>query len=357
MTHLATVLSLLSLAACGGSTAVVDEVPTDSADTGAGEDIGGDTSDSGDPAETGDTAESDPDLAWDLTGDFAGTSFSFVSLTPGDFLMADILVEVPVSDRVELTLEPPEDYLEATDVPGMFVAFFVGAVHEDDGDDKWDPDEAWFGSSTFLSAYLDGVIPPEVSDLGLHQGWNALELGRGEGIFVGDPLSQPLPVAFSGSLTMSGTHDDTIDDDARVTTLAASAFAGTATDALDDSAIVDGEWSLRLSGEPPADHYADIDGNGSVEAVELLMAYADSNENESFDLSSDHGLGFACVDGLPLFGWWIEPSPDLTELMNISGMGGSVGWNGIIVDDVNGSRVAEATELESAVVSANCTLD
>ena len=163
---------------------------------------------------------------------------------------------------------------------------------------------------------------------------------------------------FSASVEFSGTHDDTVHSSDRVTTVAGSAFTGNASDALDDSSLEAATWSLQLRGEPPTDHFADIDGDGSVEAVELLMAYRDGNGNHAFDWGdSDTRLGFGCVDESPLIGWWIEPSPDLTALISISQMGGQVGWNGLIIDNINGTRVAAAAERESVVLSTNCQLE
>lgn len=354
---------LLFLTACEGGTAVVDDNTKDTgADDTGGENIGGDSADtagdSGDPAETGDTAEAEPDVAWDLTGDLTDLSFSLVSLNQDDFSMADILVETAATERVELALDPPDDYLEPSDVAGMYLAFFVGAVHEDDGDDRWDPDESWYGSSTLLTVYIDGVVPPEILDLGLHAGWNALVLGGADGVTVGDPMAQPLPVAFTEHLSFAGTHDDTVSDHDRVTTVAGAAFSGTATEALDDSAFTAGAWSLELRGDPPADHFADIDGDGNVEAVELLLAYTDGDHDEAFGWSgADTPLGFACVEGAPLLGWWIEPSPDLTALISISQLGGSVGWNGLLLTADGGSRLATEAERADAVLSADCTLE
>jgi hypothetical protein len=361
MARSALLLPLLLILACDGGTAVVDDTGEGAGPEDSGEIIGGETGESEDTADSGDsgdTGTAEPDVAWDLTGDFSGTSFSLVSLNPSDFSMADILVEGAAAEHVEFTLEPPDDYLVESEVPGMYYAFFAGAVHDDDGDEKWDPDEAWYGASSFLTIYIDGVVPPDVINLGLHTGWNSVVLGGPERVIVGDVLAQPLPVTFSRHIIASGTTDETIPADARVTTIAGSAFAGTPTEAIDEGAIVDGGWSLELFGDPPANHYADIDGDGATEAVELLTAYTDGNGNHNFDWDgADTPLGFACVDGAPLIGWWIAPDPDLTALLSISSMGGTVGWNGLVLDDLNGPHVASTAELEAAVLSTSCTRD
>lgn len=351
---------LLVLAGCDGGTHVVDDPPKDTGtdDTGGDTDETGDSGDSGDTGETGDTGVAEPNVAWDLAGDFDGMSFSLVSLNVDDFSMADIVAEAAAAARVELALDPPDDYLEPSDVPGMYLAFFVGAVHNDDGDDRWDPDEDWYGASSFLTVYIDGVIPPEILDLGLHSGWNSLILSGGDNLVVGDPMAQPLPISFNDQMTLSGTSDATISPQGRVATLAGAVFSGAQVDALDDVALMDGDWSLEFDGAPPSDHYADVDGDGGTEAVELVVAYADGDESGSLSLDgSDTMLGLGCVDEVLLVGWWIAPSPDLTALMNVSQFGGSVGWNALLLDDAGGTRVATAAEAQRVVLSANCTLE
>lgn len=351
---------LLVLAGCDGGTHVVDDPPKDtgSDDTGGGTEETGDSGDSGETGDTGDTAVAEANVAWDLAGDLEGMSFSLVSLNVDDFSMADILAEAAAAERVELALDPPDDYLEPSEVPGMYLAFFVGAVHADDGDDRWDPDEDWYGASTFLTVYIDGAILPEILDLGLHSGWNALILGGEGDVTVGDPLAQPLPVVYNDQLSLEGTADATIHPASRVSTLAGSAFSGTGVEAMDDSALVDGRWRLQLDGPPPADHLADVDGDGNIEAVELVLGYDDGDASASLSLDGvDTPLGFGCVDDAVLISWWIPPSPDLTELMGVAQLGGTVGWNALAIVEGGGTRVATEAETQSVVVSANCTLD
>lgn len=348
---------LLVLAGCDGGTHVVDDPPKD---TGT-DDTGGDTDetgDSGETGETGDTGVAEPNVAWDLAGDFDGMSFSLVSLNVDDFSMADIYAEAEASARVELALDPPDDLLEQSEVPGMYLAFFVGAVHGDDGDDRWDPDEDWYGASSFLTVYIDGVVPPEIIDLGLHSGWNSLILGGGEDVVVGDPMAQPLAISYVEQLSFSGTADATISPQSRVATLAGSAFSGAQVDAMDDVGLVDGRWSLELDGPPPSDHYADVDGDGNTEAVELVVVYQDGDESGSLSFDgSDTPLGLGCVDNVVVVGWWIAPSPNLTALLSVAQFGGSVGWNALLLNDGDGTRLATEAETQSVVVSANCTTD
>jgi len=353
------ILLLGFLAACDTSATIGDDTGGggDTADTG--ENIGdetGDTADTADTADSGDTGTAEATVAWDVTGDYTDLVFSLVSINIGETLsMADIAEELPAAARIELNEPPPDDYLIAIpDVPGLYIAYFLGGLHEDDGDGKWDPDEQWYGVSTTITFYLDGVLTPDMIDAGYQAGWNALVID-GTGNNFGDPLAQPLPVLLNDELVLGGGHDDTVAATDRVTTLAASAFSSGVVPAALDVTDVSDAWTLTLSGEPPSSHFADVDGDGREEAVELALAYTNVGGSYGFDAGTDTELGFACLDGLPVVGWWFASSTDITELIYLSQAGVSLGWNAI---EVTGSGTAFLTpeEAQSLTLSTTCQL-
>ncbi len=352
---------LLSLVSgCETGTTVGDTPDDSSGETGGdtgGENIGEDTEDeTGETGETGDTAAEEPNLAWDVAGDTKDMAFSLVSLdASNDFAMADIIAETEAGSRIELYLEPPDDQLiPVPDVPGMYYAFFVGGLHEDDGDDAWDPDEDWYAASSLLSVYIDGIVPAEIISMGLHVGWNAMVLG-GSDIAIGDPMAQPITIALNEALTVGGTFDSSIAATDRVTTVSFALFSGINAPALDEDNLEDGTWSLSLDGEPPASHFLDVDGDGTDEAPEAFLAFTE-NGADLFDPYADTALGFACLDGNPLLGWWFAPSTDIANVLFTAQSGVALGWNAILITDAGGEFLTEA-EAQTAVLSTSCTIE
>lgn len=359
------------LVACDSTTTVPNDTAGGGGDSDTDENIGdteetGDTADTGDGEETGDseetgdtadTTDEEPNLAWDVTGDIEDLAFSLVSLDITDnFAMADILVEAEASERIELYAPPPEDQLvQVEGVPGMYYAFFIGGLHTDDGDGKWDPDEEWLGAASQMSVYIDGIVPPDVVDMGLHVGWNALVLGGESDIVVGDPMAQPLNIAFTDALTVGGTFDDTVAESDWVTTLSFALFSGIDAPAMDETDLESGTWSLTLDGAPPASHFVDVDANGSLEAPELFLAYTENGEGW-FDPNVDTPLGFACVDGLPLVGWWIAPSTNITDILFMGQSAVTLGWNALAIAGEEPVFLTER-EANSAVLSTGCVID
>lgn len=351
------------LAACDPTTTVPDDT---AGDTGSGNDSGdtvdtADTADTADSGDTGDTATVDPNLAFDVDGDTTGLAFSLVTLElgtdgsgNGTVAMADILAEEPASSRIELFAEPASDSLvEVPDVPGVYYAYAVGGLHEDDGDGRWDPDEDWVGAPAYLAMYLDGVLPTELIDAGYTVGWNAVSISDGS---MTDPLAIPLPVLQRRTLTVGGGNDGTIGAADAVTTVAASLFAGADAPALDDEDLAGNTWSLTLDGEPPPSHFEDIDSDGTVEAVEAFAAYTDTAGGPGFDVGSDTLVGFACRDGAVVVGWWVSSSPDLTRLFFLPNNGVALGWNALEINSSGGDpTILTESEAQDLTLSANCS--
>ncbi|MSQ00825.1 MAG: hypothetical protein EXR71_02905 [Myxococcales bacterium] len=342
-------LPLFLLLACTPTTTVEDtdvDVDTDT-DT--------DTEDIGD---TGDTGNFEPNLAWDVTGDADGLAFSLVRVDPESFVMADIVAETEVSARIELQVDAPptSDLLEHPDVPGLVVGYYMAGLHEDEDDGEWDPDERWFAASLSLTVYLDGILPPSYIESGLRVGWNAGVTS--DGFELVDPLEQRIPVERRDTVTLGGSYDETIASTDRVSTISGAVFAGSPVDALDDDALTSGAWSLTVDGVPDADRFVDIDSNGSEEAVELSAAYTDLNRDGALTLGVDTVLGMGCSGSWLAVAWWLEPTTNLPDLMQLAGVGLVLGWNVPAFDPATG-QTAFLTEAEALnlVLSTGCSLD
>ncbi len=348
------------LLACETTPVVDDKVLPDTGETGIENiddtnDTSVDTGRDDSASETGD--EPDEMLRWEVTGSLEGTAFSLVHLQfpetdDGDLAMGAVWVEAAAAASISLPADvPPDDFFQASG-GGLSVAVFVGALHEDDGDDRWEATEGWVAASTDWVAYLDGPVPPELLAMGLVSGWNALEF-HGESFVVGDTTAMPISVALNESLVIGGTYDHTITHEDRVVALPATVFGGLpVTSVMDDVAVgADGTWSVTLDGAPPADHYADVDGNGEQEAVELPVAYVDNDSSLAYS-SGDRIVAAACVGDVPVGGWWLEPPVNIISLVSITAQGLTLGWVPVLLAD--GGGVVSEAEAASTVLSTDC---
>ncbi len=351
--------SLLLLLACNPTTTVEDTDPAADADTDADSDSDSDsdTDSDTDTDETGDTGTFEPNLAWDVTGETDGLAFSLVRVDPESFVMADIVAEAAASEKIELQADAPptDDLLEHPDVPGLLIGYYMAGLHEDEDDGEWDLDERWYAASNSLTIYLDGILPPGFIELGLRVGWNAGITGADE-FEVVDPLEQRIVVERRDTVTLGGTYDETIQSTDRVSTLSGAVFAGIPVDAQDDDDLSSESWSLTVDGIPDAERFADIDGNGSEEAVELSAAYTDVDHDGSLTVGVDTVLGFGCSGSKLALAWWLEPSTNLPDVMGLLGAGLVIGWNVPAFDSVT-DETAYLTEAEALdlVLSTGCT--
>lgn len=355
----------IPLVACEATPVVDDKNPADTGDTGV-EDIDDTDDTSGDTAgdtsgDTGDDTGDDPEetLTWNVTGRTDDSAFSLVHLQfpetdGGDITMGAVWLEAEAGATISLPAEePPDDFFQLAG-GGLSIAAFVGALHEDDGDTRWEASEGWVAASTHWAVYVDGVVPPELLALGVVSGWNALRF-EGESFVVGDPGAMPIEVALTESLLIGGTYDHTLNHDDRVIVLPATAFGGLPVASyLDDQALAaDGTWSVSLEGEPPLDHYADIDNDGVQEAVEVPVAYVDNDGSLAYS-SGDTVLAAACVGDKPVGGWWLGPPTDVVTLVGLQAQGLSLGWVPVALADEGG--VLSVDEVAAAVLSTDCGL-
>ncbi|MBM4390275.1 MAG: hypothetical protein FJ090_04065 [Deltaproteobacteria bacterium] len=338
----------------GDDTGIEDIDDTETGDTG-GDDTGGDDTGGDD---TGEEPEGTT-LTWEVEGDYAASAFSLVHiefpLADGEnFAMGAIWADAEAAATVSLEItEDPEDFYQEL-APGLFLAAFLGALHEDDGDNRWEGDEGFTAVSPEFAIFLDGAIPPELLNAGLHNGWNAV-LFEGESFSIGDPEAMPLPIALTETLTLAGTVDDTIEHDDRVVALPATIFAGRPVSSLmaDVALPGDGTWSVTLDGAPPDDHFVDIDGDGVDEAVEFPVGYVDGDQSGGFNADADTVVSLACVDGRPIGGWWLAPPRDVVQLLSIQSAGYSLGWLPVLLAEDDGVIVGDE-EAQSAVLSTAC---
>ncbi len=341
----------------------------DDKDTGtAGTDDSGventDDTDTGDSAaDTGDDTGEEPEgttLTWEVEGDFDGTAFSMVHVEfpEGDdenFSMGAIWVDAAAGATISFapTVDPEDFYQELA--PGLYLAAFVGALHEDDGDNRWEGGEGFTAVSREFAIFFDGALPPDLLQAGLHSGWNAM-IFAGEDFTVGDPEAMALPIALTETLTLGGTTDETINHDDRVVALPATIFAGLPVTSLmaDVTLPGDGTWSVTLDGAPPEDHFVDIDGDGMEEAVEFPAGYVDGDHTGAFS-DEDTVVALGCVEGAPIGGWWLAPPDDIVQLISIQSAGYSLGWLAVLLSDEGGIVSDEIAQ--TAVLSTSCLFE
>lgn len=333
-----------------GDTGIEDIDDTDTADD-SGEDTGEDT---GEEVET-------EQLTWWVEGDWAGTHFGLVHLEPpasedAGYTMGTVEWSAPAADSVTLDLPAPRIELmtEIPELPGLSLAFFAGGLFMDDGDGTWDSDEGWVGVSLEWSIYIDGVLPPDLLAVGLHEGWNAINLTAAEPQASAlDAMSVTL--AYRESMTFEGYADETIGHSDRVAMLPGSIFGGMLPTSLyGDIALADDKsWSIELDGPPPWDHFADTDGDGTQEAFELPYAYTDADHSGGIS-EGDPGLGVGCIDGEAVIGWWIEPPTDILSLFSYSSYGASIGWNALVLGAEGPTDILDGAA--NVVLSTTCQL-
>ena len=322
---------------------------TDTADTGP---VGDDTADTGAPAET-------TRLTWVVDGAWPGTYFGLVHLEPSDggYLMGTVEWTSPVDATISLDVPAPRAELmaEIPELPGLEIAFFVGGLFVDDGDERWDADEVWVGVSVPWSLYIDGVVPVELLAIGIREGWNALAL-TSENPEAGDIEAMELAIRYRDEVTLGGTADETIAVTDRFAMLPASMFGGEFPARLyADQRFDDGKsWSVDIVGDPPEDHFADVDNDGVSDAFEIPYAYTDADASGGVS-GDDTFLGAGCIDGDAAVAWWIEPPTDITYLSSVVSFGAGLGWNALLLGVEGPSAVVEDPS-SNIVFSTSCVL-
>lgn len=362
--------SLLLLTACGpGKLELDDTGSVDSADDTAPDTAtdSGETGESGDTGETGDTGEPGGDgvvdLAFDIDGDRTGATFNLMAVRAdpsGLFAAGAVAAQAVGGARVEVDLAAPDASLLAEvdpiNFPGLYACYFIPTLHLDAGGGlAHDDGEAYTAVGAGWALYLDGT-PAELTAVGLHDGWNAVEVDpNGELVAVLDPLHVPLEVNLlpAMSVTVSGTYGGEVALDAlRLALLPYAAFESALLPELQYDEALTAEWSVTASGEPDAELLVDLEG--ALADPEVLLAYTDTNGSGGFNLS-DVAVYGACSGGASAGAMWLAP-PSTFELALAFALNTiPTGW---VAARYDGSDLAllTAEEARSLVIDGSCGL-
>ena len=361
---LRSMLLLLSTACTGLPRPNFDTASRDTNDTGEPVDTGdtGNTGDSGDTAETAE--DTSPTVAFDLSGNLDGLAFALVQLPASEagFVMGDVLFEQAPAPRIELRPDG-EAYLQPLpDIVGLEGAFFVGGLHEDDGNLTWDPEERWFAAGSWMALYLGGELPELMALAGWQLGWNSILIDGAAIPALGDPLALPLINGYVDAVELSGSADPALPAGTRFALVPAPVFAGEAVEALLVDEVLEDPWGVSVRGAPDPSHFLDIDGDGFPEAVETFVVYTDADGSESVS-TGDPGLGGVCrfegenaYQGVGLF--FSPPTTSVLWPVYFAAAGASVGWNAFAADPgAETLRFLDADALIDLVASGECVVE
>ncbi|MCP4803820.1 MAG: hypothetical protein GY913_17695 [Proteobacteria bacterium] len=122
-----------------------------------------------------------------------------------------------------------------------------------------------------------------------------------------------------------------------------------------DDIILEAEWTVTLDGEPPADHFSELEGVGNA-AMELLFAYTDANENEEYD-PGDTPFAAACHEGDVAIMLYLPPITDLAAAWTLGEAMGT-GWVAFAQgeDDEGPPSFLTGDQLTGLVIDENCAL-
>lgn len=324
-----------------------------------------DDSDSRDTADSADSAEdTSPTIAFDVSGNMEGMAFTFVQLPVSEagFVMGDLLHEQAPAARIELRPDPLPYVQPLPDIVGLEGAFFVGGLHEDDGNLSWDPEERWFAAGSWMALYLSGELPELMVLAGWELGWNGILIDGAAVPALGDPLALPLINAYVDEVALDGTADAALPEGTRFALVPAPVFAGESVDALLVDAPLATPWSLTVRGAPDPSHFLDIDGDGFTEAVESFVVYEDTDWSESVTVG-DAGLGGVCsfegenaYQGVGLF--FSPPSTNVLWPVYFAAAGASLGWNAFAADPGGDTlRFLDVETLTGLIASGACAVE
>lgn len=325
----------------------------------------GDSSESGDPDDSG---SPDPDLIFNLEGSYSGAVLTLTwldvsTLGTSELGLGDTLLTVTANETTGLIAgTPPDDAFIEVDpgsAPGMLAAFYLpGLYMDDDGDATHDSDEIWIGVGVDWPVYLTGEIPRELLEQGFQGGWNALHFNTDESEpELVDPLAIPLSTNLmpTQELTLGGTWSATVGPDGYGLFAAPyPMFIGETVDEFLADGPAEAAWSMSFDGEPPDDHFADLDFLTEPGALEVPIAYQDADADGAFDVS-DAPVFAACLDGQPVGALWLPQSGDLGVSMTYAVQGLSPGWLALFVGDAEG--LPDPERLDELEVGESCSIE
>lgn len=257
------------------------------------------------PTDTGtvdtDTTEPVPpqDVRFAIDGAWEGTALLVYGVDL-DFGVTTGLHASSVADGafVNVTLPPPPPSallpLDPSD-PSTLAAFYLaGLVADADGDGAKDAGEAYVGVSPAVLVYIEaeGGLSLPYKVLGIHAGWNALDLDTLSGYPSAFPLDA-IPVSAPAQVTTASISGTFTGKGAPRIALVPGNQYGPFTDVLYDAEA--GDWAIAVDGEPPASHL--VYGSSDIpdgSALEIPASYDDLDGSASLT-AGDVAIDPACT--------------------------------------------------------------
>lgn len=325
-------------------------------DSGGAEDSG--TGNSGTDSGTGDSGAGDSDPVTDSTGDSAppsGATLVFIPEDPavlstatlGIFAVDSYFESVPDPSAIYAATTMAEDVFtvawtpaaselyEDPIAPGNQVAKFTTALFIDaDSSGSWESGEELVGMPVYQLYYVADAPTGYLAELGLVQGWNAIDLHTTDLYDVPetcDPLAIPTRdnLRETASVTMGGTSERVIASDERFATQYTT---------YGDAVLVDGgaatdPWSLTFSGTPdPSVQMEMVPGINYTTGYPYV--YADANGNQTPDRTEPYALLPFTTEGQEAMVSWFNQPTDLDYAhrllvrLGVTQFGWGVAWVG-----------------------------
>ena len=318
-------------------------------------------------ADTDADADADVPLTFTIDGDHTGTILNLQQLIfiEDAFEIGDVLASVPASHTPLIVAVPDPDPADLTPIdpsnPSLVGAFYLPTLQRDDDSDG-SGDGAVTAAGLVWPLFLSGSIPSELRSLGLVEGWNAIEMdptGATEIPILHEITAIPLAVnlALEASISIGGTYDAE-SPPAKALSLAMApldVFDGDIAEALlyDDAMAT--SWVIDISGPPPAEHISDEDSGYSA-ALEILLAYIDSNEDGELS-DGDAPLYTACYEGNPVVTAYFEPPTDALYALSFALNDIVSGWQAYTIDESDRFLPLSSAEQLSLYIDETCSLE
>lgn len=334
------------LVACTGE----PEITIDDTGGGGGKDSGKDTVD---PVEA-------PTFTFTFSGSTTGRALlvQYIDDTE-NWITGDVVTSAALTGSSQsIHVDDPPDAVQVTydEYPDTRFGFAAAAVYnDDDGDVSQDFGELFVATDIML-LWIDGEVVPDVFEAGgAELGWNALAISSLSGdLEVYDPLAVPMEIHEPrDEITVGGEY---IGSTADVGVLAAPYVmldGGMVTSYLYDEPLDGTSFTATFTGEPPADHFSDDDGDGFGEAGELLISYTDAAPPDGYG-TGDTPKYPACFDGEIVLLYWIDGFDDLARATIYGSMGFSAGWNALTTDGGDGVALLADANLQSLTMAQTC---
>lgn len=320
----------------------------------------GDSNDSDDSSIDSEAPPIDPDLGFALSGDWDGATLALIQFTPGEEDAVGDIWQTWVPDDAAFGVEagePPAEHFVAPEGGDFEVALYLVALfHDANSNGAHDDGEAWVGISPQWAIYAQGTMPDDLP--GVVEGWNGYTPDfDGTDDSISDPLTIPVSdnLRPNDSITLGGTYAGELDAARLLVVPGVWMTTGETDVAPIDDIVLEAEWTVTLDGEPPADHFSELEGVGNA-AMELLFAYTDANENEEYD-PGDTPFAAACHEGDVAIMLYLPPITDLEAAWTLGEAMGT-GWVAFAQgeDDEGPPSFLTGDQLTSLVIDENCAL-